>query len=67
MLCCLSRASGYQMKAVNLSTNERKSISDGRNRLNEVDGTDGKRHVTDLEKKDTSTLLISGLNRAEPK
>lgn len=67
MLCCLSRASGYQMKASNLSTNERKSISDGRNRLNKVDGTDGKRHVTDLETKDTSTLLISGLNRADPK
>lgn len=51
MVYCLSGASGYQMKALNLSTNERKAISGINNRLNKVDDTDVNRHMTDLENK----------------
>lgn len=40
MVYCLSEASGYVMKAVNLPSDERKSISGVKNRLNEVDDTD---------------------------
>lgn len=51
MVYCLSGASGYQMKDLNLSFNERNSISGVKNRLNEVDGTDGNRYTTNLETK----------------
>lgn len=70
MVYCLSGASGHQTQALNLFTNERKSISGVKNRLNEVDDTDGNRHMADLEIKFTRTLLMClmcGLNRAEAK
>lgn len=51
MVYCLSGALGYELKTLNPSTNERKSIFGGKNRLNDVDDTNGNRHVTDLETK----------------
>lgn len=67
MVYCPSGASGYQMKALNLSTNERKSICGVKNKLNKVDDTDVNRHMTDLETKSPSTLLMCRLNRADAK